>query len=85
MQNENFGAGRYPMPRWLGLKPLAAAAAIAASLMFAPPAVADCGTVPDAQPPLPPNTTLVWVSDATGACILGTQDYQCTNATGEAC
>lgn len=81
MQNNDLAAGFW---RRIGLKPLAAAA-ILASMMLAPPAIADCGPVPEAQDPLPAGTVLSWSTDATGACILETQEYQCTGAIGEPC
>lgn len=91
----NIGSGRLRHGRaavrrdrpsgWTSLVPLAAIA-IAASLMLAAPArAADCGPVPDAQPPLPPGTTLVWLQNAQGTCILTTQQYECAQASGEPC
>ena len=65
-------------------KAMAVAAAIVAGLMLAPGAFADedCGPVPDAQAPLPSGTLLVWVSDISGSCILGTDEYTCDPSSG---
>jgi hypothetical protein len=82
---QRLTGGRGRMPGWAGLLSFAAVA-IVVSLMFAAPARAtDCGPVPEAQPPLPAGTALVWVSNAQGACILATEQYECAQASGEPC